>query len=354
MATALLLALVVLAVGAGVVGLARRLTGDERSSVRDYQHTLDTLRHMSDRRAETGVLPTTGRNGTPASSRGGEPAPAAVDEERTEDRVASSGRRTELLASTARRSRPGGRAAALAYRSGTPPVSSRAEAPPDDSAVNGTAEVSVDAPAAKSAPTRSAADAVRDLAAARAYLDPLPERAMPGARRVGPARATWATAAAVVVIGTITAVAVAFGPSHHPGASSAAARHVTATTAPAVHHSSTSAPKPKTSTGKGGKSTSLAPVTATPTAATYQVGSPSFTVLLTATGPCWVEATDPSTGQVLWEGTLQANDSQQVPSTGQVVVRLGQAHNVTVTVGGQQVQLPPGFNTVIDLTFQTV
>jgi hypothetical protein len=50
---------------------------------------------------------------------------------------------------------------------------------------------------------------------------------------------------------------------------------------------------------------------------------------------------------------MQAGQSQQVPGSGQVVLRLGDAHNVTLTVGGRPVVLPPGFDSVVELTFQS-
>ncbi|HMK99931.1 MAG TPA: hypothetical protein VK428_07070, partial [Acidimicrobiales bacterium] len=50
--TAALLAAVVIVLGAAAAGALRHRLADERSSVRDYQHTLDTLRHLSDRRAQ--------------------------------------------------------------------------------------------------------------------------------------------------------------------------------------------------------------------------------------------------------------------------------------------------------------
>jgi hypothetical protein len=177
---------------------------------------------------------------------------------------------------------------------------------------------------------------------------------MPSRHRTGPSRSTLLTVAAVVVVGVVTGVAVALGPSHR-GAPRSPAAHAAAPPTSVVHHVASRAPKPKTSTGgSSSSSAALTPVTTSGSAATYQVGTATFTLTLAADGACWVEAKDPSTGQVLWSGTLQAGQTQQVPGSGQLVVRLGDARNVTVTVGGRQVALPPGFDSVVDLTFQTV
>lgn len=313
MATALLVALALGVVGAGAGGgggfFRRRLA--ERASVKDYQQALDTLRDMSVRRAET-------EGGTPrrAPSRNGNgPAPVAQRRQR----------RT-----------------AAAFYSGEAAVSVRVDA---------AAAAEAESPVVEVAPTRVAAETVHHLAAARDLVGTRPTRTMPSKRKtVRPGRTTVLTAGAVSVIVAVTVAAIALGPSHHSGPAGPTVVHHPATTQVA-HRAASGAPKPKTSTSHASAG-ALAPVTSTSSTATYRVGSSSFTLSLLAAGACWVEASDPSTGQVLWTGTMQAGQAQQVPSSGELLLRLGDARNVAVTAGGRQVVLPPGFDSVIDLTFQ--
>lgn len=76
-----------------------------------------------------------------------------------------------------------------------------------------------------------------------------------------------------------------------------------------------------------------------------------YTLELVASGPCWVEVTDPATGRVLWAGTMSSGQSQAVPATGGTVVHLGNAPNVRVTIGGRPATLPAGAQAVFAMTF---
>jgi hypothetical protein len=58
------------------------------------------------------------------------------------------------------------------------------------------------------------------------------------------------------------------------------------------------------------------------------------------------------TGKVLWTGTMEAGESQQIPATGSLLVRLG-ANDVTVSLNGEPVTLPAGHQSPFDLTFQS-
>jgi len=203
----------------------------------------------------------------------------------------------------------------------------------------------------------SAADAVRELVAARNLYGSGPSRpTMPSPRGTDRSPLVW-TVAAVVVIGVVIGLVLAKAPSHSP--STAASTHRSTTSVPR-----SAAPPARSSSGKSstsstgsssthGVSNGLDPVTSSSTAASYRVPSTPYTLTLNATGPCWVEATNSSTGQVLWTGTLHAGDSQAVPASSEVLLRLGDALNVTLAVSGQAVHLPPGFSTTIDLTFLT-
>jgi len=72
----------------------------------------------------------------------------------------------------------------------------------------------------------------------------------------------------------------------------------------------------------------------------------------TTSGPCWLEATDASNGQLLWAGTLAPGQSQTVSSPAGLQLRLGNSPVTTVTEGGQVVNLPAGASVVFDLDFQ--
>ncbi len=74
---------------------------------------------------------------------------------------------------------------------------------------------------------------------------------------------------------------------------------------------------------------------------------------LRATGLCWVDATAASTGNVVWTGTLQTGQSQSIPATGSLIVRLGAANDVTVTMNGEPVVLPSGFQSPFNMSFVT-
>lgn len=223
---------------------------------------------------------------------------------------------------------------------------------PDASAAPGSV------PSARPAHTTTAADAVRHLAAARTLYGSEPKlAALPGPRRHD-RRPLVVTVAAVVVVGTVTAVALAMGPAPRPSASTSTVHHPSTST---VHHPAASRPgtTKKTSTTKPPKSkkrdlaAGLVPVTASTTEATYDVPGAPYSVTLSASGPCWVEAVDVATGQVQWEGTMEAGQTQTVPATAGLFLRLGNTPDVTVTEGGQTVQLPAGYATVFNLTFVT-
>ena len=342
---ALLLVVVGLVVVAavGATGVRRRLA-DERHSVREYHQTLETLRHLSE-----------GRPATAARAQ-----PKKVTSARP---TAAKEKAGALLASSGRPPRRG-RAAAFAARSGAPTVSTRVDAPPphpveerpdvlgeqvDPAPVHEevAAKVGVAAATEGAAPAR-AAQAVRELIAHPELHGPVRSRSMPGMGRRPrrPPPVAW-TAVAVVVIAVVTAVALAMGPSH-PSRSSAPpvttappVKHLSATKPSASHRSST-APAPPAA---------LDPVTSSTSSATYDLPPSSATLTLAASGPCWVEATVPSTGQILWMGTLQSGQSQTIPTTSGALLRLGDANNVQVAVGGAQVHLPSGFALVFDMTF---
>lgn len=120
---------------------------------------------------------------------------------------------------------------------------------------------------------------------------------------------------------------------------------------------STRAQRPITA-ARGGIATTTAPARgftpAEPTAysATYAAPSSTYTVAIDATAPCWVMATDPATGHVVWAGTVAAGGSHSLSVTGNLGVQLGAPSDASVTIDGQPVTLPAGFRSPFNLTFQ--
>lgn len=411
--TAALLAAVVVIVLIGIASALRRRLVDERSSVRDYQQTIDTLRHLSDRRRGAEAVPpgpahepaafpqvspqapaggpppqTTPPQTTPPPPVPALPAPVGAASARhggagngRGSRPAQRRRTSKLIASTSAAAvaeASSGRRAAYARRPGSPPVSMRVPSPPEaaDDQTPAVPEAPTtppptapatdpptDAPAVTpgATPQRvTAAAAVRQLAATGNRYGARPARpSMPGAQRPE-RRGLLLTVAAVVLVGVVTGVAVAEAPSHPPSARSA-------TTSTSGAHRSSGA-----GGGQGGKTTSsrtgssspgsaspgangLDPVTSSSSSATYRVsGAPYTVVVATTTGPCWVEATDTTTGRVLWEGTLAPGNSRSIPATAGLLLRLGNSLAASITEGGRSVHLPPGAGDVFDLTFEVL
>jgi hypothetical protein len=95
------------------------------------------------------------------------------------------------------------------------------------------------------------------------------------------------------------------------------------------------------------------PTTSTSGSAAYPAPSGSYTVALRATGLCWVEATDSSTGAIVWTGTLLTGQTRSIPATENLTLRLGAADNVLVTLNGQSIVMPTGFASPFDMRFVT-
>jgi hypothetical protein len=178
-------------------------------------------------------------------------------------------------------------------------------------------------------------------------------------RRLGGPLAAIAAVAVLIVILIVTGLhstpssttshSQSHSPSHAPSGSHAGppARHRPATTTTVAPHRPTVTP------------TTVAPVVSAPTStsasgATYAVGSPNYAlVLAAASGPCWLEATNPSTGAVLFSGTLFTGQSHTVTASGPVTVVVGAPSAFAATVNGTPVTLPAGYQAPFTLTFQT-
>jgi hypothetical protein len=147
-------------------------------------------------------------------------------------------------------------------------------------------------------------------------------------------------AAVVVVLGLVVGVAVALAPSHHVTPQAHGTTPRTKSSGQVSHHQTTSTVPAQ-----------VQATSSTANTAAYIAPSTSYTVNLAATGLCWVDATEASTGAVLWTGTLQTGQSRAIAATGSLVLRLGAANDVNVTLNGEPVVLPTGFRSPFDMRF---
>jgi hypothetical protein len=320
--TAVAVVAAIAVVGAVVARVTWRRPADERHSIQSHQQTLDTLRAMADRRSVV--------------QRDGTPAPPSD---------ATTGSPTRMS-----RARPGpahaGQGPPGPTRSGqapSGPVRSGSVRAPTSPPSNGNGRhdlVFMDdaGPAAEPRPGAPARSPVLTLPG-------LPRSARGGHGRTTLPRGTAArllpAVAAVCVLGLVAGLAVTLAPSHPRDTS-------------ASHRSGT---RPKSKTGVTDPHTTVTappevqPTTSAPGSASYAAPSTGYTVALRATGPCWVEATATSTGDVVWTGTLATGQSQSIPATGSLFVRLGAANDVGVTLNGEPVLFPTGFQSPFDMTF---
>jgi RodZ C-terminal domain len=294
-------AVVVVAVGALVVAALMRPGGDD-VSVRSYHSTLGTLEHLShpERRARR-----------PAGRSPGEAGPHA------------------------------------GY---FPPVPPHAERGDEESPAGAEPLVFDDArPRDRGEPPPAETASARARRVQRIALDSMERRPRRG---VG---------IAVVVIALVAFAALAYVGSRrsNPPARTSATRtttHARSVTSTTVHRSSSARSHGRSGSASSTTSTTptrivAATTSSTGTTATYPVGKNDFTVLISASGPCWIDVTTAATGATLFTGTLQAGASQSVPATGATTVELG-ATGSTMTVDGTPVVLPTPLHTPFVATFQ--
>lgn len=319
--TAVFVVAAIAVAGAVVARVTWRRPADERHSIQSHQQTLETLRSMADRRPDGQRERTAG----PGTSAG---AGSAVRSARSRGGPVPTG---------SVRSRP------------ARPDSVRAPAPPAGNGNgNGNHElVFVDDATAAHPPRADGPTRVSPLALPRGL--PRPSR---GHRRgrtprgLGPSRRSRgrlaSVAAAAAVLALVVGAAVALAPSPHRAATKHAPAPRTKASAHAVHSRTTVTTAPL-----------VRPTTATANTAAYGAPSTGYTIALRATGLCWVEATETSTGKVVWTGTLLTGQTQSIPATGTLVVRLGAANDVIVTLNGESVLLPAGFHSPFDMSFES-
>jgi hypothetical protein len=285
---------------------------DERQSVQHHQHTLETLRHVSDRRQPT-VWPSTGRRSAAAKGGVAPRPPPASERSPTSRRPKTSSPPAGVSAK-----KDAARRETMAFAVADP-VARTTRSPTTSASANG------DSSHAASVSGRVGRRRAGTAADARRH----------GHDRVRRTRLV-AAATVVVVAGAVTAVL---------------------STTDGTPRGSSHGPRPATAAGHGHLATpqpSTVPGPAAPTAytATYSAPSSPYTVVVGASASCWVMATQAPTGKVVWTGTVAAGQSQSLVVSGTLVVRLGAPGDASVTIDGKPVQLPAGYRSPFDLTFR--
>ena len=86
-------------------------------------------------------------------------------------------------------------------------------------------------------------------------------------------------------------------------------------------------------------------------AATYSVGTSTYNIVITASGLCWVNAVDASSGNAIFSGTVQPGASQVIHASGATNVTTG-ASFASMTANNIPVVLPTPFQVPFTATFQ--
>ncbi len=136
------------------------------------------------------------------------------------------------------------------------------------------------------------------------------------------------------------------------------ARSTTATTAPPRASAATTTAPPRASTTTTTSTSTTAvpsvvlPVSSTAGASTFRAPSGTYTVVVSATAPCWVAQSTTVGGTISWDAVLQAGQSHTFSVSGDMVLRSGASTFMNVTLNGVPVKYnsPPG---AYDLIFST-
>ncbi len=138
----------------------------------------------------------------------------------------------------------------------------------------------------------------------------------------------------------------------HPSTTAAVHPRTTATTRPGtpVHTSHAQPGKRKVTTPPTTQPSQIVATSSTSTTASYPVTSAAYQVTITATGPCWVNATSASSGSTLWTGTLQVGGVQSFQGSGTVRLELG-SPSVSVDVDSVPVVFPSPMHAPFIATF---
>jgi hypothetical protein len=316
-----------------------RRGADERQSVQHHQHTLETLRHVAGRRQQTvlgrrGSSPT-GAPTSPPVSAASPPHGSRREPQRSGNgaangkRSAATSRPATIAQSSVGNVGPADAGPDLAHRAAAPSRPARESA----KVVAGRRETTVFADEVPAG--RGAGPTLMLPSAARRMGGQLPGAAEQARRkgRTRVRRTRFAAAAAVLAIGGVVGGALA-------------SRRSPAPTRPATHPS-----HPITAAGHSSSST-LAPTASTAFSATYTAPPSAYTVSIDASAQCWVMATDPSTGHVVWTGTIPGGQSRALPVSGDLTIQLGAPSDASVTMNGQHVELPTAFRAPLSLIFR--
>jgi hypothetical protein len=376
-----------------------RSSVDERHSVRDYHQTLETLRNLSDRGTDSprskriaASRPEAASPARPEATPPARPDATPSGRERKSSRTLL-GRSSSTADSTA--TQPQEEAAPGRTAPGVGPV----KEPLGTSSAAADVDVSSGVSASVSAASQGAQERAQENAQekgkrpdfvfddnarvpanragasgsafsgtevrASAYRRTTPVQSRISRWRVPPTgsgRGSLFAVGVVVVLVALVAAVVAIGISSSGGKPSSSAAHASTrgTTHASTHGSSgggsSAHDSAKSKRSKRSSSTTTVPPTIQPTTssaveAAYTAPAGNYTVALTATAPCWVEAEEVATGAVVFTSTLTAGQSQQIPATGDLSVRLGAAFVVTVTLNGEPITLPAGHGSPFDVTF---
>ena len=289
---------VVLVVVAVAVAVVRRPRGDDIHSVRNYNHTLGTLEHLSERVGSPTVRPV---------------------------RVVPTGR-------------PGGAAERV-----VPPVPVRGtdEFPDPDAPIVFDDARPVERGRPGSAESNSPARADR---AQRMALDSMNHR-----RRSG----TGVVVAILVVVAFGVLAVVGSQKSHK---ATHAATTTTTSTRPARAGGTSTSTVPKSAPNPRPTPTTLptqfvaTTASSAGTSATFTVPHSTYQVTLTGTGTCWVQVESTATGATLWAGELSAGTVQNVQASGSTTVQFG-TPTLTLQVDTIPVVLPTPLRTPFVATF---
>lgn len=164
-------------------------------------------------------------------------------------------------------------------------------------------------------------------------------------------RAATGVAAALLVGAVVATVALA----GHEGSGThrAAATNRLAPASSTAGHTATTSHRPdhrSRSRGAGSTERTVVPTAVTSYDATVPVSSTPYTVVVSVSAPCWVEAQQVSTGSDIWSGVLTGGTQRTFSLTGSVLLWIGAA-DATVTLNGGPVVLPSGYQVPYNLTF---
>jgi hypothetical protein len=331
-------------VGAVIARMMWRQGTGERHSVRDYQHALETLRQVSGRTEEvskaTGSAPGTRR---PVGGRTTpEPTPAKVRERREVRRAVSPEPEVQGTPARRRRATDAGRARSVAAV-GTERDDPIGSDPGDGAVVNGRRLAQDDDAATHTGRDTSPRPMLvfEDAAPAPVLGGDGFRSSMPRYRdRARPWLPVTVALAAVLVAGIALAIVELSGGGNN------APRHLGHHAVTAPHHRTGTT----TTTVTAPPQVQAAEFTAA--TATYRTAATTYTVVVTAqSGECWVQATNPNTGALVWQGLLAQGSRQTLQGSGPMEIELGAASAAAMTLDGVPVALPPGFHSPFLATF---